>query len=88
MPGLPEITRRRMIIALVGTVVVLAGLYFLIPKLAGLNKTWGQLKHGDPVLLAVGAVLELMSVGGYALLFRNVFGRGMPRIGWRESISA
>src|SRR5438270_889583 len=86
MPGLPEITRRRMIIALVGTVVVLAGLYFLIPKLAGLNQTWGQLKHGDPVFLIAGGVLELLSVVGYALLFRSVFGRGMPRIDWRASL--
>jgi uncharacterized protein (TIRG00374 family) len=86
MSGLPEITRRRMIIALVGTVVVLAGLYFLIPKLAGLNQTWGQLKHGDPVFLVAGGLLELLSVVGYAVLFRSVFGRGMPRINWRASI--
>jgi uncharacterized protein (TIRG00374 family) len=86
MSGLPEITRKQMIIALVGTVVVLVGLYFLIPKLAGLNKTWGLLKHGDPVYLVAGGVLELLSVVGYAVLFRSVFGRGMPRIDWRTSI--
>jgi uncharacterized protein (TIRG00374 family) len=86
MPGLLELNRKRLIIAAIVAVVLLAGLYFLIPKLAGLNKTWGQLKHGDPVLLGVGAVLELASVAGYALLFRNVFGRGMSRIDWRASI--
>jgi uncharacterized protein (TIRG00374 family) len=66
--------------------VALVGLYFLLPKLAGLNQTWGQLRHGDPVLLVLGAVLELLSVGGYIVLFRTVFGRGMPRIDWRASI--
>jgi uncharacterized protein (TIRG00374 family) len=66
--------------------VLLAGLYLLLPKLAGLNKTWGQIKHGDPVLLGIGAALELASVVGYAMLFRNVFGRGMPRIDWRASL--
>lgn len=81
-----EVNRKRLIIGAIFTIVLLAGLYFLIPKLAGLNKTWGQLKHGDPVLLGVGAVLELLSVAGYALLFRNVFGRGMERIDWRASI--
>jgi uncharacterized protein (TIRG00374 family) len=86
MPGLPELTRRRVIIGLTVLVVLLAGLYFLLPKLAGLNQTWGQLKHGDPVFLAVGGVLELMSVVGYAVLFRSVFGRGMPRIDWRASL--
>jgi uncharacterized protein (TIRG00374 family) len=86
MHGLPELKRKRLIIAAIVALIVLAGLYFLVPKLAGLNKTWGQLKHGDPVLLGIGGVLELLSVGGYALLFRNVFGRGMPRIDWRASI--
>lgn len=82
----PELNRKRLAIVALLALVVLAGLYFLIPKLAGLNKTWGQLKHGDSAFLAVGAVLEMVSVGGYALLFRNVFGRGMQRIDWRASI--
>lgn len=86
MHGLPELNRKRLLVGLIVIVVAVVGLYFLVPKLAGLNKTWGQLKHGDPVLLAVAAVLELASIGGYILLFRNVFGRGMPRIDWRASI--
>lgn len=86
MHGLPELTRRRLIIGLVVIALLLGGLYFLLPKLAGLNQTWGQLKHGNPVLLGVGAVLELLSVVGYAALFRSVFGRGMPRIDWRASL--
>lgn len=67
-------------------VVTLIGLYFLIPKLAGLQRTWGQLKRGDPLWLAVGAVLEMCSIVGYAVLFRTVFGRGIPRIDWRASV--
>jgi uncharacterized protein (TIRG00374 family) len=86
MQGLPELTRRRVIIALIVVLVLLGGFYFLLPKLAGLNRTWGQLKHGDAVLLGVAAVLELASVAGYSLLFRCVFGRGMPRIDWRASL--
>jgi uncharacterized protein (TIRG00374 family) len=84
--GLPELNRRRLIIGSVVVLAALGGFYFLIPKLAGLNQTWGQLQHGDPVLLAVGAVLELLSVAGYAVLFATVFGRGMARINWRASI--
>ncbi len=67
-------------------VVTLVGLYFLIPKLAGLKQTWGQLRRGDPLWLAAGAALELLSIAGYATLFRTVFGRGMPRIDWRTSV--
>ena len=86
MHGLPELNRRRIIFGSILVLAALVGLYFLIPKLAGLNQTWGQLKHGDPVLLVVGGVLELLSVAGYAVLFRTVFGRGMERIDWRASL--
>jgi uncharacterized protein (TIRG00374 family) len=83
---MPELNRRQLIIGAIVIVLALVGLYFLIPKLAGLNQTWGQLKHGDPFLLLVGGVLEMLSVAGYAVLFRTVFGRGMERIDWRASI--
>jgi uncharacterized protein (TIRG00374 family) len=77
---------RKLAFAGVFTIAALAGLYFLIPKLAGLNQTWGQLKHGDPVFLVIGMVCELASIGGYIVLFRTVFSRGTPRIDWRVSI--
>ncbi|HWC86303.1 MAG TPA: lysylphosphatidylglycerol synthase transmembrane domain-containing protein [Solirubrobacteraceae bacterium] len=80
------ITRKRLLIASILIVIALVGLYFLIPKLAGLKQTWGQLKRGDPLSLAVAAVLEMCSIGGYAALFRTVFGRGVPRIDWRASL--
>lgn len=80
------ISRRRMVVAIVFVLAALGGLYFLVPKLAGLNQTWGQLRHGDPLWLAAGAALEALSVAGYALLFATVFGRGMPRINWRAAI--
>jgi uncharacterized protein (TIRG00374 family) len=84
--GPTELNRRRLVIGMVVGLAALAGLYFLIPKLAGLHQTWGQLRHGDPVLLAVAAVLELVSIGGYALLFGTVFRRATSRISWRASL--
>jgi len=84
--GPTAITRRRLLLASVVIVVALVGLYFLIPKLAGLKQTWGRLQHGDPLSLALGAVLEMCSIVGYAALFRTVFGRGVPRIDWRASM--
>jgi putative heme transporter len=79
-------TRRRLLLAAALIVVALVGLYFLIPKLAGLKQTWGQLRRGDPLWLAAGAAMELLSIAGYAILFRTVFGRGVPRIDWRVSL--
>ncbi len=84
-PAVP-ITRARLLIVSALVVVGLVGVYFLIPKLAGLRQTWGQLQRGDPVWLVAGGVLELLSIVGYALLFRTVFGRGVPRIDWRVSL--
>lgn len=80
------LTARRMGFALIFILAALCGLYFLLPKLAGLNQTWGQLRHGNPFWLAGAAALEVLSVAGYAALFGTVFGRGMPQIGWRASV--
>ena len=79
-------TRRRILITGLLILLLLGGLYFLVPKLAGLNQTWGRLRRGDPIWLGVAALSECLSIGGYALLFRTVFGRGMPRLGWVPSI--
>jgi uncharacterized protein (TIRG00374 family) len=84
-PSAP-LTRRRLVFGALFIIAALGGLYFLLPKLAGLNQTWGQLKHGDPLWLALGAVLELLSIGGYALLFGTVFGHGDSRIDWQAAI--
>jgi uncharacterized protein (TIRG00374 family) len=81
-----RLTRGRLLLSSALIAVVVIGLYFLIPKLAGLEQTWGQLRRGDPLWLAAGAALELLSIGGYAVLFRTVFGRGVPRIDWRVSL--
>ena len=80
------ITWVRVLIVSVLIVVALVGVYLLIPKVAGLKQTWGQLRRGDPRWLAVGGLLELLSIAGYATLFRAVFGRGVPRIDWRVSL--
>jgi uncharacterized membrane protein YbhN (UPF0104 family) len=88
-PGLGPtgpLTRRNMVFAVLFTLAAIVGLYFLVPKLAGLNQTWGQIRHGNALWLAVAAGLELCSVACYAILFRTVFARGFPRLSWRASI--
>ncbi|HTU85186.1 MAG TPA: lysylphosphatidylglycerol synthase transmembrane domain-containing protein [Solirubrobacteraceae bacterium] len=80
------VNRRKLIFGVLFVVAALVGLYFLVPKLAGLHQTWGQLKHGNPLWLALGAGLEFLSIGGYTVLFRTVFARGVPRLDWRASV--
>jgi uncharacterized membrane protein YbhN (UPF0104 family) len=80
------LSRRNMAFAGVFILAAIVGMYFLVPKLAGLNQTWGQIKAGNPWWLAIGAGLEFLSVASYAVLFRTVFARGFPRLSWRASI--
>ncbi|MGB9185867.1 MAG: flippase-like domain-containing protein [Solirubrobacteraceae bacterium] len=80
------VSRARLLVMSGLIIVAVIGLYFLIPKVAGLQQTWGRLRRGDPLWLAAGAALELLSIAGYAALFRTVFGRGVPRIDWRVSL--
>jgi uncharacterized membrane protein YbhN (UPF0104 family) len=75
-----------MVFGVLFILAAIVGLYLLVPKLAGLNHTWGQLSRGNPWWLAVAAGLELLSVGSYAVLFRTVFARGFPRLSWRASV--
>jgi uncharacterized protein (TIRG00374 family) len=80
------ITPQRVAVGVALLVAALGGLYFLLPKLAGLNHTWGQLRHGDAAWLVLGAVLEACSLAGYVALFGTVFGRGIARIDRRASL--
>jgi putative heme transporter len=71
-----RLTRGRVLAALAFVASALAFLYFVLPKLLGLNETWNRIEHGNAWWLALGAVLEVCSFLGYIALFRGVFVRG------------
>jgi uncharacterized protein (TIRG00374 family) len=86
--GIPRVilTRRRTIALVLFVVSVLAFLYFVLPKLAGLGKTWDRLDQGAPGWLAVAAGFEVLSFAGYVALFRTVFVRSRrSQIDWHAS---
>jgi uncharacterized membrane protein YbhN (UPF0104 family) len=66
-------------------VVVGVALYIGLPRIAGLDETWGRLSDGDPLWLIAALGLEVASYASYVVLFRGVFGRGTPRLRWRDS---
>jgi len=80
-----QITRERMLLFALFVVSAVAFLYFVLPRLAGLGKTWDRIQEGDPWWLAGAFFLECLSFAGYIVLFRTVFTRGETRIEWRES---
>jgi uncharacterized protein (TIRG00374 family) len=80
------ITRRRAVALGVFVASVVAFLYFVLPKLTGLGKTWDRLGQGAPGWLAVAAAFEILSFAGYVALFRTVFVRSRKsNIDWRAS---
>lgn len=62
----------------------LLALYFLLPKLAGLQDTWQRIKDGSPWWMALALGLTVGMFAGYVAMFRGVFKD--DRIGWRESL--
>ena len=84
MPRVP-ITRKRALLFGIFVVSAVAFLYFVLPQISGVSKTWHRIRQGDPWWLAVCLAFECVSFAGYVWLFRTVFVRGRSRIGWKES---
>jgi uncharacterized membrane protein YbhN (UPF0104 family) len=68
-------------------VASIAGLYYLLPQIAGLEDTWHRIEDGSPNWMFGALVFLVGMFGGYVMMFRGVFVRagGGERIGWRES---
>ena len=80
-----RLSRRHAFFAGFFALAVVVFLYFGLPQIAGINKTWDRIQDGDPKWLIVCALFELISFGGYIWLFRGVFVRGSKRINWAVS---
>lgn len=76
---------RRAVAAAVGVAAVAGFIQFVLPQLGALGPTLHRLRAGDPKWLALGVVLEALSLGGYVALFRTVFSCHGVRIGWSAS---
>jgi len=89
-PRLPDQRRsgnphRRALLTVLSGVAIAGFVYFVIPQIAGLGPTLRRLRAGDVWWLALGVVLEAVSIAGEVVLFRGVFSRSGTRIGWRIS---
>ena len=80
-----SVTRRRAVGFALFILAGVAFLYFVLPRLAGVGTEVHHLEHGDKWWIAIGVLLELLSFGGYIVLFRAVFLSADSRIGWPES---
>jgi len=79
------LSRRRVVPVVLLILLAVGVLYVLVPRIAGFDETWRRLARGDPWWLLVALGCELCSFTGYVALFRHVFGREVPQIGWAAS---
>ena len=80
-----EFTPRRIALLAAFVAASIAALYFLLPQLAGLERTWHRIEGGSPGWLALCFLFPLAMFAGYVFLFQGVFVRAGSRIDWRES---
>jgi uncharacterized protein (TIRG00374 family) len=70
-----EFTTRSVLTLVAFLLVSIAALYFLLPKLAGLEDTWHRIRDGSPYWMVLALVFSVGMYGGYVAMFRGVFGR-------------
>jgi uncharacterized protein (TIRG00374 family) len=80
-----QVTRRNLVVLGGFLLAALAGLYFLLPQIAGLDDTWNRIGDGRPEWTAAALLLTFGMFAGYVAMFRGVFLRAGSRIGWRAS---
>jgi uncharacterized protein (TIRG00374 family) len=64
--------------------VVIAAIYFLLPKLVGVEDAIEKLGEGDPVWIAIALAFSIAMFFSYVALFKGVVGERV-RLKWRES---
>ncbi len=80
-----RLTRRQLLAFGLFAVSIVAFLYLVLPKLAGVSEDLKRIEKGDKWWVGIGVAFEVVSFAGYVVLFRTVFARGVPRISWRVS---
>lgn len=74
-------------LALTGVFVLLAfaAIYFLLPKVIGLDDAVDKLEGGSWPWFAVAIGFNVLAFAAYVALFRGVIGENLVRLEWRES---
>ncbi|MDX6601412.1 MAG: putative heme transporter [Solirubrobacterales bacterium] len=82
---LPIFTRRRLIQTGVVVVALLIGIYFLFPRLVGLENALDKLGDADPLWITVAICFNVLAFATYVALFKAVVGGEALRLKWSET---
>jgi uncharacterized protein (TIRG00374 family) len=77
--------RKRIIQTLVIVLVLVAGIYILLPKLVGLEDAIAKVDDGDPFWIAVAFCLTILISASYIALFRGIVGENVLPLSWGEA---
>ncbi len=75
---------KRLAQTLVAVLLLVAAIYFLFPKLVGVEDGIEKLGDGDPVWITVALGFSILMFGSYVSLFKGVVGEQL-RLRWSES---
>ena len=76
---------KRIIQTLVIVLVLVAGIYILLPKLVGLEDAIAKVDDGDPFWIAVAFVFTVLISASYIALFRGIVGENVLALIWGEA---
>jgi uncharacterized protein (TIRG00374 family) len=76
---------KRLIQTFVAVILLVVAIYFLFPKVIGLEGALERIGDGDPLWIGLGVVFCLGAFGAYVALFRGVVGEKVVHLRWNES---
>ena len=82
---MPILTTKRIVQTLVLVAILLVGIYFFVPKIAGFGDALGKLDDADPIWIAVAIGLNVLAYATYIALFKAVVGGDALRLSWTET---
>jgi uncharacterized protein (TIRG00374 family) len=82
---MPLFTTRRIVQTALLVLLVLVGVYFLFPKLVGLDEALSRLGDADPVWIAIALGFNVLAFATYIVLFKAVVGGDALRFTWKET---
>ena len=82
---MPLFTTRRLVQTVLVVVLLLVGIYFLFPKLAGLSGGLSKLGDADPLWIGVAIGFNVLAYATYIALFKAVVGGEALRLRWKET---
>jgi uncharacterized protein (TIRG00374 family) len=76
---------KRLIQTFVVVILLVVAIYFLFPKVVGLEGALEKIGDGDPLWIGIGIAFNLVAFAAYVALFRGVVGEKVIHLRWNES---